>query len=331
MVFLVRADIKKNRAIPLAAVVAPGSLTVQPLPLRNTTNLQVPQPIYNQTNFANLQTAGNGQAGNGKLTSGDARIYRMAYHAAASGEPVPLASTFQNQSYHLQFDGPAVKCMPANDSLIANLTIEYGVLMNGGATPSFTDFIAWAAGNELSRIMNEDGAETLDYTSIDAARVFVMTNTGNWTKIQESVSNGMTYEHRQVNITECILHNASYEVDFEFEYPRQSREVQITDWLNPVATIKPSTRPNEQTEPAIVSYSTVMDAFGKILVGKSLRDVRYGTDTAYLTSWKILRIDWSSGEEVARGLEQLFQNVTLSLLSDEGLTYVPAIRIDVST
>lgn len=144
-----------------------------------------------------------------------------------------------------------------------------------------------------------------------------MTNMGNRSKTRQYPVNGGTYERRQVNVTECILHNASYEVDFELEYPRQSREVRIADWLNPVATM----RPVAQTQPAIISYSAVMDAFGRILVGKSTQDMRLGSDVAYLTSWKTLHVDWKSGDEVARGLEQLFQNITLSLLSDEGLMY----------
>jgi len=249
--------------------------------------------------------------------SGDSRIYKLAYHAGSSAQPVPLKSTFANETYHLDFEGPAVKCMSANDSLVYNITIDHGTTSGGNPT----ELLAWVAGDKPSKVMGETGTKTLDMASPDAARLFVMTNTGNWSETLSADSNGMPYQYRKVNVTECLLYNATYSVDFVFNYPGQSRDVRIMDWLNPVATITELTRPNPATEPAVVSYTVIMDAFGKMLVGTSFRS-HYGADQAYLTSSKILNIDWSSGEAVARGLEQLFQNITLSLLSDEGLMYV---------
>jgi hypothetical protein len=309
----------------IITVISPGFLTVQPLPTTNTTQLQVSQPYFNMTNFGTLQTSG-GQ----NLISGDARIYKLAYHAGASGQPVSLASTFQNETYHLDFEGPAVKCASANDSLVNSVTIKYGTAL-GASSGNPIDFISWAAGDELLRVMNKtEEAATLDMTSTDAARLFVMTSTGNWTKTLDANSNGISYSYRQVNVTECLLYNATYSVDFKFQYPVQTRELQITDWLNPVAAITQSTRPNPATEPAVVSYTSIMDAFGKMLVGNSIRS-HYGADKAYLTSSKILNIDWTSGGAVARGLEQLFQNITLNLLSDDGLMYVVRVSESLST
>jgi hypothetical protein len=126
-------------------------------------------------------------------------------------------------------------------------------------------------------------------------------------------------------VTECLLYNATYSVDFTFEYPSQTLKPQITNWLNPVALIPYSEKTSVHTGPAVVSYLSIMDAFGKMLVGQSIRNdygVAVDTPMVYLTSSKILNIDWASGEAVTRGLEQLFQNITLSLLSDDGLMYV---------
>lgn len=72
---------------------------------------------------------------------------------------------------------------------------------------------------------------------------------------------------------------------------------------------------------AVSSYAVIMDAFGKIVVGSSVYN-RYDTGTAFSTVSKILPIDWSSGEAVATYMEQLFQNITLSMLSDDGLMCV---------
>jgi hypothetical protein len=299
----------------IITVISPGFLTVQPMPSRNATDLQVPQPDFNMTNFGTRQSSG-GQS----LVSGDSRIYKLAYHAGSSAQPVPLESTFANETYHLDFEGPAVKCMSANDSLVHKITIDHGTVLSASSGNPI-ELLSWVAGDEPSDVVHEKGATTLDMTSPDAARLFVMTNTGNWTETLSADSNGMPYHYRKVNVTECQLYNATYSVDFVFNYPGQSRDVRIAGWLNPVATITELTRPNPATEPAVVSYTVIMDAFGKMLVGTSAKS-HYGADRAYLTSSKILHIDWSSGEAVARGLEQLFQNITLSLLSDEGLMYV---------
>jgi hypothetical protein len=307
----------------IITVISPGFFTVQTLPATNMTQLQVPQPYFHTANFGALQ---GGVASD--LLSGDARIYKLAYHAGASGQPVLLASTFQNETYHLDFEGPAVKCTSASDSLVNSVTIEYGTAFGIYVNP--IDFIFWAAGNELSLVMNREEAATLDMTSSDAARLFVMTNTGNWTKARSSTS----YVYRQVNVTKCLLYNATYSVDFTFEYPSQTLKPQITNWLNPVALIPYYKRPTANTEPAVVSYLSIMDAFGKMLVGNSIRNdygVAVDTSMVYLTSSKILNIDWASGEAVARGLEQLFQNITLSLLSDDGLMYVVRVRISSSS
>lgn len=45
------------------------------------------------------------------------------------------------------------------------------------------------------------------------------------------------------------------------------------------------------------------------------------------TSWKIIDIDWPDGQAVIRDLEQVFQNITLSLLSDDGLMQVRRCRM----
>jgi len=298
----------------IITVISPGFLTVQPLPSTDITELQVPQPYFNMTNFGTRQSSG-GQS----LVSGDSRIYKLAYHAGASSQPVPLESTFANETYHLDFEGPAVKCMSANDSVVYNITIDHGtVLQASSGNP--VELLSWVAGDVPSEVVREKGAHTLDMTSADAARLFVMTNTGNWSETLGADSNGMPYQYRKVNVTECLLYNATYSVHFAFKFPGQSRDLRIVNWLNPVATITDLTRPNPDTEPAVVSYTAIMDAFGKMLVGTSTKS-HYGADKAYLTSSKILNIDWSSGDAVARGLEQLFQNITLSLLSDEGLMY----------
>lgn len=106
-----RARADRIKTIAIITIISSGFLTVQPVPSTNTTLLQVPQPYYNMTNFGTLQASGGPS-----LISPDANIYKLAYHTGASGQPVSLGSTFPTETYHLSFEGPAVKCMSADES-----------------------------------------------------------------------------------------------------------------------------------------------------------------------------------------------------------------------
>ena len=318
-----------NRAIPFAAVITPGSLSVQPVHSVNTTSLQVPQPLYNATNYGYMQAGGGGYA----LTT-DPRLYRLAFNTASAAQPIQLRSAFPNETYHVQFDGPAVRCIPANDSIVYNLTYYHGDTLNAGSSGNRDKYLAWVPGNEEA--LNSSYVEqfdTLDQTSVDTARIFIMTNLGFWnvTRLTQqldyatTLTNGSdsTYvEQRQVNVTECQLHNATYEIDFRFQYPEQTQNVSISQWLNPVAAAgfynPVGSTADNATAATIISYSAMMDAFGRMLAGSS-SESHYSIERPLYTSYGIMSVDWADGTAVQRGLEQLFQNFTLSLLSDSGL------------
>lgn len=161
---------------------------------------------------------------------------------------------------------------------------------------------------------------TLDRVSTDASRITIVSRTGewnvtrNWTEPYESTGHTTQRKATQVNITECAFHDVTYHVDFTFQYPGQALEFSASDWSNNIAA---STIP-EGVYDASISYLTVMHLGGKTLVGRSTWN-HYGGEFDYLTAWKMMDIDWTHGERVIAGLEQFFQNMTLSLLSDSGL------------
>jgi hypothetical protein len=305
----------------LAAIIAPGSLTVSPQSANETLSLQVRQPDFNYTNFGTFTGGGS------QLLLGYPRIYSLAYRTASTGVTISLDSPGHNQnaSYHLDFDGPAIKCASANDDLINNLTYRYGVKPY---TRDRTLFISWVPQGLLAPEPNDDSVETLDMYSEDGSRIYVMTNEGHWNvtrRYNESTSSGEGTPYRQVNITECVLYNATYSIDYHFAYPSQTREASISDWVNPVAMVPRSEQIGYYHENITVhhtmSYGTVMDAFGQMLVGEAKVD-RYDTQSVTSTIWKLVPIDWEDGQSVAQGLEELFQNIALSLLSDDALMWV---------
>lgn len=76
--------------------------------------------------------------------------------------------------------------------------------------------------------------------------------------------------------------------------------------------------PIDARDAQVSSYGTVMEAFSTLLVGSSSND-RYNGGTTDHTSWKIIDTDCSDGSVVQRALEELLQNITLSVLSDHSL------------
>lgn len=233
----------------------------------------------------------------------------------------------QNQTYHLDFNAPAVKCAPStNDTLISNLTFAHGHSYANRANP--TPFIAWTgpADGWSSVSPSRSQPNTVDGSSEDVARLYVMSNNGRWKKTRTQ-SDTSTLEYTQVNVTECLLYNATYGVDFSFQFPLQSHTVNISTWLNPVAKLPWFGRAQMYLDPdlerATISYTAVMSAFGKLLVGKASGSDSAGIITevtAWLTSWSMLDVDWEEGSAVPGRLESLFQNITMSLFSDTGLT-----------
>lgn len=294
----------------MTAVIAPGSLTVHAISNATIHELQVPQIQFSSNGFG---IEGGGPDW-GQLSSSSS-IRRLAYAAASSWQPVSVPSAFQNQSYSLEFIGPGVKCSAANQTLIRNVTLSYGTSVTWEI--SSTIFGSWVGGDQQAMGLGQTGSDflTLDKTSSDGARIYIMTNTGHTP--YRNITSPSGYATFLVNLTECVLYNATYQVSFDFAFPYQTRQVSISDWLNPVST---ATTPSH--EPFIgvnLAYALMMDTFGGLLVGRSDWDGRRGGNWTIATSFDIINIDWSNWTAVQSGLEQLFQNFTLSLMSEPSL------------
>ena len=250
-------------------------------------------------------------------------IYKLAYNTAASGQPVALSSEFQNETYSLTFDGPAVKCASAAESLIRNMSLYYDTNKLGGVAYQYVSWVprykpAPARFNAHPNLPSFD--TTLDQASGEVASIFVMTNTGYWNNTIPSQAYNISDHAMVLNVTECQLYNATYEVDFSFQYPNQTRKVSISKWLNPVRPPTVHLGRNQASNAAAsswLSYLCIMQAFGKLLVGYSTNSQYDLASFATYSSWQIMDIDWSKGPAVQSGLESLFQNLTLSMLSQD--------------
>lgn len=64
-----------------------------------------------------------------------------------------------------------------------------------------------------------------------------------------------------------------------------------------------------------------MGSFGKMINGYEGYDPSQMLVGAHYT-WKLMAIDWTNREKTRKGLEELFLNMTLSMLATPSLTYV---------
>ena len=297
-----------RRLLPLTAIVAPGSLTVSPVETVELIDTKVPQP-----NFSNFSSFGSSNDANA-LTP-DERITRMAFQVATSGRPVPVDPSFLNSTYKIEFDGPAMRCASANDSIIRNCTTSFGSNRAYGKG-TYTSYVSWPGPvppvSASARGSNSpSGSTNYDATSEDVARLFVMTNTGSWDRYLETDHSPILWR-RIVNVTECRLFNATYSVNFKFQDGIQSQEVSLQSWNTAVA-LDTGTLRKGPAKP----HGAIMQAVGSLLIGStsvSLRGMDLPRDTS-LTR-KLVNVDWNDADSIPRALEQLFENVTLSLVSN---------------
>lgn len=98
-----------------------------------------------------------------------------------------MSPLYPNVSYHLDFYGPAVKCVrSADDASIRNISIRFESNLNSG---DGYDFASWAGpvnGTDWYQDGNSDPfpAATID-TDSRACRLTIATGGGNWSQIYE--------------------------------------------------------------------------------------------------------------------------------------------------
>lgn len=213
-------------------------------------------------------------------------------------------------TYEIQFHGPAVICGSASEQLTQNLT---NLTADGEPT---VNYMSWVPGDEATpKNFSSTTPQNLDFASSDAARIFVMSGLGAWSDPESDDS---------VNVTECLLYNASYVVRFDFQFPNTTTTILNLTHENKIAPLGYSYN-NEYLDWTAISYLGIMESLGKLLVGctEAYSGDSSGDNSAtrnYLTSYALLDIDWTRAESTQLGVEQLFQNITLSILSNAAFT-----------
>lgn len=318
-----------TRSLPLAAIVTPGTITVSSTQQTPTTSGLVPQIEYDFSKFASQGCDRDG----GCTYSGPTNdLARTVISSATQGQILAIAAPQPNASYSMSFLGPALSCHTANST---NLTaVFYNDTLSDEGVLQYLSWVPSAKYPNISiaPVQYGDGFDsvdlswegtTLDLLSTDSAKIFILGELG-YANSTMSVS---------YTLLQCSLKNASYKVNFDFRYPSQTVTVLARDILNsvPASSDVPNTVPgygpdtlSPLSQPSI-AYQAIMDAFGRVMVGQTTTPYLQGivsTSTLFpMTNvWSniIDNANVSEASEVSTlgpGIEELFQNITLSLLS----------------
>ncbi|EON69666.1 hypothetical protein W97_08918 [Coniosporium apollinis CBS 100218] len=297
--------------IPLAAIVTPGTLTVLSEQQGSIVEIQVPQLAYNWPAWAVYGLSGQG------YIEPSMEVARIALATAMSGEILTIPSHHRNSTYQLQFFAPAIKCTPPNATFVEQIRDAFSAAYFGtGGFPAYTSWVAdspYYGQLNFSMGLRQEAYKTLDESSPDASTLYVMGN-----------APGQSTRNESVYVHECKLYNASYHVDLNFTYPSQSINLVAFQYEHPVRgwgqrdydETSQQTHNISEGNARNLTYRAAMDAFGKVLVGEAILS-HYGYTRSHYTLYAYTAINWTTAATSKWGLEQLFQNITLSFLSSK--------------
>jgi hypothetical protein len=304
------------RLLPIAAIITPAAINVVTRMNILNTEGSPPQLFFDPQHYASLQTVTNHiYIGPSPLT------LRAAFGSAMTGQIQAITQENPNMTYTLDFLGPALRCDPAGAAFVSGLNESY--MGKFGTHGDKYYYAAWVPAKDigstnLSSVITSD-MPTLDVTSTDAAHIYIIPNTtmmGPYFAGGQQMSFNDKYGYQDA--LDCKLYNASYRASFDLTFPNQVIRVQSREFLNPVkaSTKEDDGSPVSQNKHRLC-YQSIMDSFGRIMVGWD--HVRDGGTTTK-GSWNMMAIDWKTRESSQRGIEELFQNITLSMLSTPSLT-----------
>ncbi|TRX88869.1 hypothetical protein FHL15_010212 [Xylaria flabelliformis] len=174
--------------IPLTAVVTPGTLTVITHSDSRIENLSVPQLSYDSSTWTDA-TPGSNQA---EFYGGASKAVEWAsLESAITGEILKISSyQHLNQSYRIAFNGPAIRCSNANDAVRRAAKERVEIL----SAKNITDlsYLSWAGADDHGFLTPIKDSYTVGLSGYPAG--FKVSN----------------------NVSECLLYDTLYDVNFEF-------------------------------------------------------------------------------------------------------------------
>ena len=329
--------------LPIAAVVPPASLSV-----RNPTS---PRVDYEMKDIAMLDFTKESFA---TIIQGDPiedgayfticflgstnRLAQLALGTAIAGEIPSRRAPAVNSSYTMQFFAPSIQCEEAPTAVLSGFDSVFGCnIVRGAYLDCVADYqyLAWTPAADRRVPFTNLSVTTaygLDFThDHDGTSCGVLGTSGGFGSDPTTLYIGShSQESAGWSLLSCSLYNTSYVTSIEYkesvEAITATRQVRNSlPYLESNAyTFNESGLPLSRAQMVRMNYQAVMDAFGKIMVGGIWDIVAASGPGTQIAATSILDTnlgsfvnyhDGNSTMLLARAVEQLFENITLSLFS----------------
>ena len=317
-----------SRILPFAAVVTPGTLSVETLPYTYDADFPVLQIAYP----ADLDSGwyagdGNPDQGDGNLDQytdpgddgedsegynpelgpvyygpGIPQLSRLAFAAVVSAQIVPMKSDFANQTYVANFVGPALRCADANATITSSAT--------DFARENLLEYLSWIGDiMPWTQVGNLTEQNYMFNTTIpDVYDEDLEGDTESNNTLWVVSLGGPEY-----NVKECQLWNATYDAEFTFENFEQTTTLHALTYEGPILSI--SSADPDEIEGNLQNDlpKAILSAFGSLMVGMQLKE---DSGLSHTSNFELLNVNFTNPEKLNKGLEEVFVNITLSLLSE---------------
>lgn len=265
------------------------------------------------------------------FSSASDTVAQIAISTSAQGSLLSILPPAANSSYATTFYGPAISCVPANRTAVSALENASSIIVGGGQQVLYAAWVAGFTFNLTSPNLEPANASVLgggnyaiDQYSEDFARLFV-------------------YNYDPLFAFTCGLFNRSYSASFNFSSGDQQVTVHTSENLNGVSfsqfpEVESVAGVNLTNPGPAAAYIALMEALGRILVGSIVSgDPGDDTEAPVLTSIRDTKLnDLREGPNhtiFGGAIEQLFENITISLLSNTSfqLSQDESTPVDVAT
>ena len=282
-----------SRFIPLVAVVAPPTLTPDFWNFPSSPSMVVAELNFDTSGFALVGIGASAEA----YAAPQPSVMKIITSSALQGIILPIQPPASNCSYSIDFLGPALSC-----SVYHNITSgdEFPTFLMGTAEMTNYEYLAWAGPFENFNDSNTRSKFPIGDIS------------------EQEGSPATLWINVNTTILQCSLFNASYSASFQFSSGKQNIHIKTNHLLNTVtsdANLGPDSASSQE-----LAYDAIMGAFGQVFVGSITRDQYLDVDV----SGTLIQATSLGMNNSVNGplMEELFRNVTISLLNDEVFWYV---------
>ena len=325
----------RDRILPLAVIVTPGTLTTRIAYETSSLITQPPQLSLDAHKYA-VYVGVEHLLRIDDVQGPQSAVMAVTVASAAQQMILPIKPPQPNSSYDLRFIGPAIRCteppqsnMTTFQHALAEATKKIFFGNTALGAPSLV-YNAWAPDLHHKDLANPNWNNGSSNYIDSAFGVYSGGTLFIYIGRASSTSQG-TIVYNEMVLLQCTLYNATYDVGFDFAGTGQSIEIRTLVYGDAVPAS--SGVPYDITgstyydlSVSSVTYTSLLWAFGQLLIGTGTTNPFFGqyvpnyTGTlAQVTALKGF-IEGSKGltfNVVKVTVEQMFQNMTLSLLSSD--------------